>query len=208
MHVQEEAHLGDLSGKEGAVRIGHLGPDGECSGVGVHLRVSEVHEALHRILRVVGQGDGHVGIPLAGGILLSEIDVPLAALEVVERCHAEIHLDGVALDNGGEQGLSSGTHQGSEVHVPLADVSRYGRTYGGIAKGYLGLGEVSLAHDHLGLGALVGGNGVVQVQTAGGILLEEGTDTLQVSLCLELRPDGWRHSARRGDGYAPGLSLP
>ena len=84
---------------------------------GVHLRVSEVHEALHRVFRVVGQGDGHVGVPLAGGILLSEIDVPLAALEVVERRHAEIHLDGVALDNGGEQGLSSGADEGSEVHV-------------------------------------------------------------------------------------------
>ena len=49
------------------------------------------------------------------------------------------------------------------------------------------LGEVSLAHDHLGLGALVGGYGVVQVQAAGGVLLEEGTDTLQVPLGLELQ---------------------
>ena len=56
-----------------------------------------------------------------------------------------------------------------------------------VSKGNLRLGEVSLAHDHLGLGALIGGYGVVQVQAAGGVLLEERTDTLQVPLGLELQ---------------------
>ena len=49
------------------------------------------------------------------------------------------------------------------------------------------MSQVGLAHDHLGFRALVCGYGIVQVQTAGCVLLEQGTDTLQVALSLQLQ---------------------
>ena len=102
-HVQQQAHFGHLAGKEYMVRVGHLGAYRECTGVGVYLRVGEVHESLHRVFGVVRQSDGHVRVPVAGGVLLAEIDVALAALEVVQTGHAEIHLHRVALDHRGQK---------------------------------------------------------------------------------------------------------
>ena len=47
-----------------------------------------------------------------------------------------------------------------------------------------GLREVRFAHRHGGRGAFIGGDGIVQVELAGGILLVERADALQVAFGL------------------------
>ena len=74
--------------------------------------------------------------------------------------------------------------------MAFGDVARDGRLHGGVAERHLGLREVGLADHHVGRGALVGGHRIVQVELAGGILLVEGADAVQVALGLGLQRAG------------------
>ena len=172
-------------GEEDVVGIGHLGAHGEGSGIGVDLGVCEVHETLIGVLRAVGERHGDVGVPLACGVLLPEVDVAGLAAQVVEGGHAEVHAHGVALDDGGQERLPARADERSDVDAALGDVSRDGRLHGGVAQGHFGLREVGLAHRDIGCGAFVRGDGVVEVELARGILFVEGADALQVALGLE-----------------------
>ena len=50
---------------------------------------------------------------------------------------------------------------------------------------HAGLGEIRLADMDIGLCALVGCYGIVQIQLAGSLLLVQGLDSGEVTLCLE-----------------------
>ena len=166
------------------VGVGHLGAHGEGSRLGVDLRVGEIDQPPQRIARVVGQGDGDVGVPAARGILLPQIDIALLAAQVVHTGHAEIDTHRIALDNGRQQRLAARPHEGSDVGVAGADIARDGRLYGGVAQRRGRLHQVGFAHQHVGRRALVGGRRIVQIELAGGILRIERADAFQVALGL------------------------
>jgi hypothetical protein len=171
------------------VGIGHLGADRKGPGLGVYLRVGEIDQSAQGIGRPVGEGDGDVGVPRAGGIAVPEIDVAGLGAQVFERRHAEVDTHRIALDDGSQERLPAGTDEGPDVGVALGNIARHRRPDGGITQRELGLREVGLANDDVGRGALVSGDGIVEVELAGGVLLVERTDAVQVALGLQsLRP--------------------
>ena len=101
--VEQQLDFGELSGQQDVFRIGHFGPDGESARPRVDLRVREIDEAAERVLRIVGQRNGDIRVPFAGGVLVTEVDVARFAAQVVKRRHTEIHADRVAFDDGGQQ---------------------------------------------------------------------------------------------------------
>ncbi len=121
---------------------------------------------------------------------MAQVDVAGLAAQVVERGHAEIDPHRIALDHGGQQRLAARTDERTDVGVALGDVTRDGRLHGRVAERHLGLRKVGLAHHHVGHGALVGGDGVVQVELAGGILLIQRTNAVQVALGLQILGPG------------------
>ena len=108
------------------VRVGHLGPHGEGSRLGIDLRIGEIDQSPVGILRTVGQRHGDIGIPLAGGVLLSQIDVARFRAQVVQRRHTEIDAHRIALHDGRQQRLAARTDQRTDVHVALGNVPRDG----------------------------------------------------------------------------------
>ena len=118
---------------------------------------------------------------------MSQIDVAGLAAQVVQRGHAEIDPHGVALDDGRQQRLPARPDQRADIDVPLADVAGDRRADGGVAECHFGLREVGLAHGDRGVGALVGGDGVVQVELACGILFVKRPDACQVAFGLECK---------------------
>ena len=66
-------------------------------------KTREIDEAAERVLRIVGQRNGDIRVPFAGGVLVTEVDVARFAAQVVKRRHTEIHADRVAFDDGGQQ---------------------------------------------------------------------------------------------------------
>ena len=183
-HVKQHCHVRELPGEQGMLRIGHLGPDRECSRLGVNLGVGEVHEAAVGVHGLVRKRDLHIRSPGSGGVGLSEVHIPRLALLVVEVGHLELHEHRVALHDGGEQRLSAGTHQSTDVHIAFADVAADRRAHDGVAERKFALGQIRLAHLHLGLRGLIVGYRVVQIQLAGGLLLVERLDTPQGTLRL------------------------
>ena len=58
-------------------------------------------------------------------ILLSEVHIPGLGLLVIQVCHLEFHQNGITLDNIGQKRLRARTHQRTDIHVPLTDVTAY-----------------------------------------------------------------------------------
>ena len=116
---------------------------------------------------------------------MAEVYVAFLAPEVVEGGHAEVHPYGVAFDDGGQQRFAARADERADIHVAFADVSRNRRAYRRIAERQFRLCEVGFAHDYRRHGAFVRGDGVVQVELTGRILLEERTDAVQVAFGLE-----------------------
>ena len=79
------------------VGIGHLGPHGEGTRLGIDLRIGEIDQSPIGILRPVGQRDRNIGVPLAGRILMAQIDVTGLATQVIQRGHTEIDPHRIAL---------------------------------------------------------------------------------------------------------------
>ena len=167
------------------VGIGHLGADGEGTRLGIDLRIGEIDQSPVGVFGAVGQRHGDIGVPFTGRIAVSEIDVAGFAAQVVQRRHAEIDAHRIALHHRRQQRFAVRPHERSDIGVALGDIPRDGRLDIGIAQRHFGLREVGLAHHHVGRGALVRSDGVVQFELAGRALLVERTDTVEVALGLE-----------------------
>ena len=184
-HVEQQFDLSELSGEQDMVGIGHLGPHGEGTRLGIDQRIGEIDQSPIGILRPVGQRDRNIGVPLAGRILMAQIDVTGLATQVIQRGHTEIDPHRIALYHGGQQRLAARTDERTDIGVPLGNVTRNGRLHGRVAEYHFSLRKVGFAHHHVRHSALVGGDGVIQVELTGGILLIQRTNTVQVALGLQ-----------------------
>ena len=116
---------------------------------------------------------------------MAQIDVTGLATQVIQRGHTEIDPHRIALYHGGQQRLAARTDERTDIGVPLGNVTRNGRLHGRVAEYHFSLRKVGFAHHHVRHSALVGGDGVIQVELTGGILLIQRTNTVQVALGLQ-----------------------
>ena len=78
------------------VGIGHLGPHGEGTRLGIDLRIGEIDQSPIGILRPVGQRDRNIGSHLRSNPY-GQIDVTGLATQVIQRGHTEIDPHRIAL---------------------------------------------------------------------------------------------------------------
>ena len=61
--IQKQCHICELSREKLSVGIRDLGTDCKCPGLGIHLRICEIHQSPVFIYTLVRQCDSHIRIP-------------------------------------------------------------------------------------------------------------------------------------------------